>query len=80
MKKSQLLKLIENVIVQEADNAHVDKIYKALVGIDPSYPHLAKAIARFMSAGTAEDPGFTKEQAADFMRILHAEMNFTDEN
>ena len=33
-----------------------------------------------MSAGTAEDPGFTKEQAADFMRILHAEMNFTDEN
>jgi len=80
MKRSKLLELIELTIREKTENPQVDKIYNALVGINPNYPQLAKAIAKFLSPGTPESPGFTKEQASDFMRILQNELNFKDEN
>ena len=80
MKRSKLLELIELTIREKIESPQVDKIYNALVGIDPNYPHLAKAIAKVLSPGTPETPGFTKEQASDFMRILQNELNFKDEN
>jgi len=63
--------LLEN---EEADKLH-DIIYKA----DPSYPNLAKAIAKFLK-GTEEDlnSGFSSDQIKDFMRILHAELGMNE--
>lgn len=80
MKKSKLLELIEFTIREKTENPQVDKIYNALVGMNPNYPQLAKAIAKFLSPGTSEAPGFTKEQASDFMRILQNELTSQDEN
>lgn len=69
MKRSKLLELIELTIREKIESPQVDKIYNALVGINPNYPQLAKALAKFLSPGTPESPGFTKDQASDFMRI-----------
>jgi len=80
MKRSKLLELIELTIREKIESPQVDKIYNALVGINPNYPQLAKALAKFLSPGTPESPGFTKDQASDFMRILQNELTSQDEN
>ena len=80
MKRSKLLELIELTIREKIESPQVDKIYTALVGINPNYPQLAKALAKFLSPGTPESPGFTKDQASDFMRILQNELTSQDEN
>jgi hypothetical protein len=68
--------LAEAGLLQESE---VDKIHDLIYDVDPSYPNLAKAIAKFLK-GTEKDlnSGFSSDQIKDFMRILHAELGMNE--
>lgn len=68
--------LAEAGLLQESE---VDKIHDLIYNVDPSYPNLAKALAKFLK-GTEEDldSGFSSDQIKDFMRILHAELGMNE--
>ena len=68
--------LAEAGLLQEGE---IDTLHDLLYNADPSYPNLAKAIAKFLK-GDIEDPnsGFTDDQINEFMKILHAELGMNE--
>jgi len=61
------------------ENEEADKIHDLIYDANPSYPNLAKALAKFLK-GTEEDldSGFSSDQIKDFMRILHTELGMNE--
>jgi hypothetical protein len=61
------------------ENEEADKLHDLIYDANPSYPNLAKALAKFLK-GTEEDldSGFSSDQIKDFMRILHAELGMEE--
>ena len=61
------------------ENEEVDALHDLLYNADPSYPKLAKALAKFLK-GNIEDPnsGFTEGQINEFMKVLHAELGINE--
>ena len=57
------------------ENKEADKLHDLIYNASPSYPNLAKALAKFLK-GTEEDldSGFSKDQIKDFMKVLHDEL------
>jgi hypothetical protein len=57
------------------ENEEADKVHDLIYDANPSYPNLAKALAKFLK-GTEEDldSGFSLDQIKDFMKILHTEL------
>ena len=68
--------LAEAGIIQEGE---IDTLHDLLYNADPSYPNLAKAIAKFLK-GTEEDlnSGLSKDQIKDFMNVLHDELGMKE--
>lgn len=68
--------LAEAGILQEDE---MDTLHDLIYNANPSYPNLAKALAKFLK-GTEEDlnSGFSKDQIKDFMKILHTELGMNE--
>jgi len=61
------------------ENEEADKLHDLIYNANPSYPNLAKALAKFLK-GTEEDldSGFSSDQIKDFMRIFHTELGMSN--